>query len=103
MLWRSVEKKMMVGLNFVFYDTVSENIQHRLPSGLNMLCWLFGFVFLLFSFHPPSFIFIFIINEEYFALRCPEEVVRNSNLKPTHTHIQLWWLRLYTNIDRSAD
>jgi hypothetical protein len=28
-------------------------------------------------------------------------MVRNSNLKPTH--IQLWLLRLYTHIDRSAD
>ena len=90
---------MMAGLNF--YDTVSENIQHRLPSGLNM-CWLFGFVFFCFLF-ILLFIFILIINEEYFAMQCLAEswMVRNSNLKPTH--IQLWLLRLYTHIDRSAD
>jgi hypothetical protein len=72
----------------------SENIQHRLPSGLNM-CWLFGFV----SLSILPLYFHFPLSNENSALRLawPARrrallMVRNSKLKPTH--IQLLGCRL---------
>ena len=95
MLWRLREEDDG-GVEFLRYRFRKHSTPPTIRLEYVLVVW-FCFLFII------LFIFILIINEEYFAMQCLAEswMVRNSNLKPTH--IQLWLLRLYTHIDRSAD